>query len=360
MPGAGYCQPLGDLIFAFIIVMDHIRISIPILALILFLSCSDNKNNIIGIDPELQSKWKVCETAPKSWIENVFFNSNNEIFVTGDDDLSRSSDYGITWTKIYYRPLVATTNPNNDDIYTATFAGLNGWATVSRDNGSTWVELPGIYGSVSGFYFTSNGRIILTRFSHDESYGGIQFSDDNGQTWSWSNLTQYAAVFDLVMCSDTYMIITALNFENGLYEIHQSADTGETWNVIDSPDANMYQLRHMENLSYNTLIGGSNSLFISNNLGLSWNEINVFKEHSVEDIYTNDDIIFVLSYEKGENPIYYFSYSVDAGNNWILMNDSKFTSELWSIGIDDKDFIYIGTQSSGLLKSKFQVNELIN
>jgi hypothetical protein len=289
----------------------------------------------------------------------VFFNSKNEIFVTGDDDLARSSDYGKTWTKIYYLPIVATTNPYNDDIYTATFAGLIGWATVSRDNGLTWEIISGISGSVSGFYFTSGGRIILTRFSHDESRGGIQFSDDNCHTWSWANLTEYAAVFDLVFCSETQMIITILNTENFLHEIYQSTDSGETWNLINSPDQNKYKMRQLENLSDNTLFSGNNGLFISNDLGLTWKKVDDFEGHFIEEIYIKDDIVFILSYEMSENPTYYFSYSVDAGAHWILMNDSKFTSELWTMDIDDKGFVYIGTMRSGLLKSKLQVSELI-
>jgi photosystem II stability/assembly factor-like uncharacterized protein len=114
------------------------------------------------------------------FIESVFINSHDHIFVSKESGVFRSINNGNTWFEVsnglplslYWSSLTIT---NNDIVYLLDF---NNGVYKSVDNGDNWnLVFPNNYPNPTVFVTTSLGDIYLG------TYSGVFSSSDGGSNW---------------------------------------------------------------------------------------------------------------------------------------------------------------------------------
>ncbi|MDP1675415.1 MAG: T9SS type A sorting domain-containing protein [Bacteroidota bacterium] len=105
---------------------------------------------------------------------------DSTVFAVTDSGLFRSTDIGSTWTynrnaRTEYSTL---TSNKNGIVFLTTETGV----ARTTDGGGKWTDLPG----VTPRYVYCNNDERLFAFG----YAGIQYSTDNGETWTYQNFPQ--------------------------------------------------------------------------------------------------------------------------------------------------------------------------
>ncbi|GAB4281786.1 MAG: hypothetical protein Kow0068_06300 [Marinilabiliales bacterium] len=186
---------------------------------------TDVTNNLPGGSSALMG---VCGT------DNAIFVAVISIIPSISVDMYQSTDHGATWTMIPGTGL--ETLKWFDKLYQIApneYIGQSPRGNIyySNDNGATWtLSQTAYYGRDMKDLIESNGRLI----SYLELFGVI-ISDDNGNTWSFSNngLTPFFA--------DLYFVEGLFEFGSTKYisyvndpmtenaDLYYSTDNGDTW-----------------------------------------------------------------------------------------------------------------------------------
>lgn len=222
-------------------------------------------------------------------------NSNDVVFVGGQQGINYSTNNGNTWMSTSYPTsvgVVAIGIDFNDDLYFSASEGAGGYFYKSTDNGNSWILLTnglGNYG-VKSIAFSYDGYIYVTAYSSQLGQGKIFYSTNHGEYW--------------YMCN--------------------SSPGNSSENIIVTINNDIYVTFYWENI------------YRSTNHGTSWDLVNN-TIHNLTDLKTNQlGHIFVSSSTSG---VFRF---IDDGNNWEAINDGITELYLNSPTIDPSGFIYAG------------------
>jgi len=123
----------------------------------------------------------------------VDVDSEGRIFCASTgQDVWRSTDGGVSWTKVLDRPRKGPPMmlfvDSRDYIFVPFYeAGMNLWR--STDHGESWTEVASKQGILWHWGETSNGTLLINYYSDNNPY--VIRSTDAGATWSiWFNATK--------------------------------------------------------------------------------------------------------------------------------------------------------------------------
>jgi photosystem II stability/assembly factor-like uncharacterized protein len=280
--------------------------------------------------------------------------ANDRSIIAGKENkVFRSTDYGLSWTQTESNLNESINCFTKKTINGYLFAGTSTGTDTSRggvyrstDNGLNW-SIVGLKGRrISTMTVALNGA-IFTGSNGDST--GIYKSPDNGITWTSSGLKTY----------DIYTLTCDLN--GNLFAgtgndcaIFKSIDNGNNWTQL----SNWGQTGTVRSIAVNatgTLYAvldgiGQNGLYISNDNGLNW----ILKLPNIE--YYNSPPILINS-----NQVGYIAttgqgifQTLDGGTNWAPTNLEQSNLSIYSLTIDDKNYIYGGSNGS-IFKSNIPI-----
>jgi photosystem II stability/assembly factor-like uncharacterized protein len=261
--------------------------------------------------------------------------SGNRILAgTAPDGISYSDDGGATWSASYY-----TLCPSVLFIYkssTKLFAGTGGAGGLnfSTNNGQSWSLIGGPFNNAIMKGMTELG----TKLFVCGSIGVYKSSDGISWTSSNSGLTNTYVNDIIAMGSDLY---AATN--NGIFI---SSDSGSTWNDINN---GMNSIAYTFMVNGNELFAGTgDGVYVTSNQGLNWtqkaNGMNGFK--IIYDLAMNGSVIIAGTFITGV----YISF--DNGDTWVLANDGLTNQNVRSVCVSGTD-VFIGTVGGGVWKRSF-------
>ena len=195
----------------------------------------------------------------------------NSIFIasginSGTGYISRSTDYGVSWSGLISLPFGAGNYPTAIAFGNGVFvvAGDNGRISRSTDNGVTWSAL------ISNNFGTSrilslsygNGIFVATALS-----GKVSRSLDNGVTWS--------ALLSVSFGTDP---VAASAYGNGVFiivggggggsKISRSVDGGSSWSSVSNPFTGELMSAAFGGGYF--IVGGLSQVARSLDLGVTW------------------------------------------------------------------------------------------
>ncbi len=171
--------------------------------------------------------------------------------------------------------------------------------------------------------------------------GGIYLSTNNGANWTAINnvLTQ-KNILSLAISGNTIFSGSAYNYYSGTSgAIQVSYDNGNNWTPSNNGILPYSEIRAFAIKDSNVYACSSNSLYLSTNLGNSWNLLIVDTSYNFNDFQTiiiKDSSVFLASY----NRLY---KSTNNGATWSLINNGLLNIEVTSFAIKDSN-IYAGTR----------------
>ena len=207
---------------------------------------------------------------------------------------------------------------------------VGGWSynglRYSEDNGKTWSQSNITFGNFWNLVVINN-TVIACSYSKL----GLLYSEDNGKTWNQSNITSGDFVC-LIMIGST--VIAGNWSDKGLF---YSEDKGKTWNQSNITYGNFKCLTVVGSTvianSYNIANSSNNGLYYSEDNGHTWkkeNETNNLTIYSL--IRHNDKILF--SGKGTENDIVYNKFDGELVPYELIINFDiipRLYNVLWSI-----------------------------
>jgi len=295
-------------------------------------------------------------TEPYSMASDIFYTSQNEIYVNSYDSVYKSLDMGNTWeminfegVKIYSNKFLYT-DPNKDKRYyhircsttnglydsendtselnllyaTNPNYGLNdisvckgnnflyNWGQIVKFN-EEWSDPKLVLDEnneeeITSFAVDSLGTYYAgsTDFMNIDQPGGVYKSYDNGETWTYPDLPNHFVRAMVVDSEGRIFVGTHGHYSNGTGLIYRSIDNGNTWETIASGT-------YVFSMAINS-----------------------------------DDEIFVGLDADGGTPG--VLYSEDNGDSWALLDSGFPGGDVNDIAISQDGFIYLATQI-GVYKS---------
>lgn len=246
-----------------------------------------------------------------------------------------SEDQGQTWQPTTFilenRDVYGMASVTNL-LFAASYSGL----TRSHDYGETWTMMfPGIGYSAPEAVFILDDMVFI-----GTNGNGIYRSEDYGETWEnvLAKTEPWSLNINSITGRDSLLLASSGN------HVYRSTDLGMTWEVLDVGSYEIYLDPihiHDEQVFAGTVNKG---LFRSSNFGESWESlIDSLPSQSVYSISSNQDFVFVLS---GEG----IWRSADKGESWLLMNTD--ISHHWNFALFAEDSLVLaGTSQSGIFRS---------
>ncbi|MDI6734464.1 MAG: T9SS type A sorting domain-containing protein [Patescibacteria group bacterium] len=285
----------------------------------------------------------------------IAVNQSGTLFAgTTTDGLFKSTNDGDNWTQIGIPISVKTTCLNEPYVFASGLSQLH----RSTNNGNSWGRLDvGINDAIDALAIDSIGNIFVGTPNNK-----IRKSTDSGSTWNATGFSVNAGIRSLAINSNNH-IFAGTSF----YGIYKSTDNGNSWNQSDGGVTNIVVSLAISKSSKNfdyifagTLGLDPGGVYRSTDSGTTWT-----KPSSTLDVYT---INTLAVNDKG----YVFAGTSDGvfrskndGETWtgplleqIAQSEkSNFStlasgpSSVTSITTDDSNFVYAGTQFSGVWKS---------
>ncbi len=262
------------------------------------------------------------------FINDMFFTSNNTLYVIADNGSYKSSDLGNTWTELNlpFMSYTSATEDNNGNIFI--LSEKNG-VFKSTDNGNTWAQ------NDTGFLHTqcfdiladANNSIYLT----DVNYG-VYKSTDEGSHWlnicsGFSDSSIYS------LCLTHYNTLLAGAFMS-MPSVYRSTDGGSIWTPDITPNIGTgYAITDFLALNDSTIlaINDNYSYYISNDDGQFWSTVNT--DDNLNDIIADKNGILYGARDEA------ILFSSDTGVNWLPYSSPIFADKL---AIDSSGIIFAG------------------
>lgn len=246
-----------------------------------------------------------------------------------------SEDQGQTWQPTTFilenRDIYAMASVTNL-LFVASYSGL----TRSHDYGETWTMMfPGIGYSAPEAVFILDDVVFI-----GTNGNGIYRSEDYGETWEnvLVKTEPWSLNINSITGRDSVLLASSGN------RVYRSTDLGLTWEVLDVGSNEIYLDPihiHDEHVFAGTLNKG---LFRSSDLSESWESLmDSLPSEAVYSISSNQDFVFVLA----DDGIW---RSADNGETWVLVNTD--ISHHWNFALFAVDsLVFAGTSQSGIFRS---------
>lgn len=275
--------------------------------------------------------WTLVEnTNTNSFVNDLFF-INNTIIMSTTEGLYESSDVGTSWSENnngINALQIESLNKNNSFLFAGT---ENQGIFRSADNSQKWTNISNGLNAANALHIYEIS--VIGNYIFIATGGGIYSSPNNGDTWELKldpGVNKSTQVLDY----DNGIFVTGIN-GTGIYI---SSDNGETWNLTQTNGLNIDTSYECILINGNTIIVSTQDgeMFISNNLGNTWNNISITNSyHYTYDLELDNNKLYAAT-SKG------LMVSTNLGQNWTpFNNDSKITHDV----LFDSDKIYIATSS---------------
>jgi photosystem II stability/assembly factor-like uncharacterized protein len=218
--------------------------------------CPNQPNRVYAISLSVSRKFCLAVSEDKGYTWNTLSsnldenvplykilvnpNDHTKILVCGNDGVFKSSDSGLTWTKLDGLPCstvwTIAFHPNDPTVvYAATSCGLYKGSTLN----SGWNKLISVNAPVRSLLISkTDPNIILIGIENSSmNKGGIYRSSDGGSTWM-RVLTAERWVSGIVQSTADNMIYAATNDDNFHDEsagsgVFKSNDGGRCWIAVN-------------------------------------------------------------------------------------------------------------------------------
>lgn len=301
---------------------------------IIFLFLVLISNNIFG-------QWNQLKTPTGNGDVNFVAAKNNKIIIKKyySNDLFISIDDGANWNQIKnytFSKSIWSIAFKDNDIYIGTYGdGL----IKTTDNGLTFTKINSFNSNNCGSVLVNNDSIYV---GFDN---GFYISTNNGVTWTKKiNGLQNTSI------SKIYKFENKLYTKTFDYKFYISLNNGDNWDTVFT------ELNKYSNYFYNIAQSGVNvyacnghDMYKSTNNGKNWKEVNYFDNLSSKDfidVYTNNNIFYVITN-------YGLYYSVNNGIDWIykseifdILKNNYYYNNLFKISNIDGNKIYLGSENS--------------
>jgi photosystem II stability/assembly factor-like uncharacterized protein len=297
---------------------------------LMYVYSGNGRNFYVSFDEG--STWRRTSTGAVSGY--YLSSSGNRVFVSGDEKLWYSDDFGATWTQnlLWYLSTTAPGRIREGKFYT--YMGTQGSGILrSSDNGDTW-ELSSR--GLTGAYIEKFTQDKKKNYYIDIWWGGIVKSSDKGRTWvkADSGLNSQG-ISDIITFGENNVMAADIN------EIFLSTNNGESWTKINSLGYTQVTRLYKDHLERIYLVTYNNGIFRTDNAGFTWTKI-----------FDNGNFGGFAIDKSGQ--LYAGS---TGGNLFFKKNDSSPWITIYSGGgisnvtITATDYIYIVDKDTGIVRS---------
>lgn len=267
----------------------------------------------------------------------------------------RTTDNGISWQQSSYsgpRVFHLDCAPNGD-FYALANSTSSSTIHRSTDGGSTWAQVynvssPNNFALGGGVIFSDSGYIIAAlSYTHGPTIGDIACrlvkSTDGGLTWSFFRLLNGGGFINDIEEGPGGIFYAATS----LAGVITSTNGGWSWNQTTfAPYTASIEIRDNEVFAGSGSISNAAKVFKTTNNGVSWIQMGLAGEPSVETMHIDSDgNIFVSLDNKTVHS------STDGGIIWDSFSNGIPSSQLvYSITGDLDDYLFAGTGSNGAFR----------
>ncbi|MEQ1587184.1 MAG: T9SS type A sorting domain-containing protein [Cyclobacteriaceae bacterium] len=256
--------------------------------------------------------------AGSTWTKYIDYPGINGVFALDSDgsviiawtNLSMliSTNEGVHWTSMNNPYIANTIHVMNNNVL---LAGTVEHASISYDNGFSWIDAPNLPGMSC---ITSN-----TAGTYVGSFSGIFRSLDGGTTWDEANTGITSANVRSVVMLNNKLFASSFNM------IYRSLDLGNSWQRLNTPIPYGQGIMSLHVSGPNILAGTFNEgTFVSSDEGVTWNQVNLagatsFAQHGTDVYASSISGIFV---------------SKDYGMTWSFFSNVPFANVITVLGND--------------------------
>lgn len=250
--------------------------------------------------------WAFRNTGLFSCDTKSLLNFGGYIYVSTDENVFRSSDYGLSWESGtgLEDTYVKTLTECNGIIYAGTY--LKG-IFASNDNGQTWTNTNNGLNAKYIYYLASDGVNVYAGTYLD----GLFRSSDNGASWIPVNSGLTEANIMSIHCFDGKIFLSTLN--SGVFI---SADSANSWQSSSTSLPSVKGFTHANGILYIASFG--TGVYKSIDTATSWQLVNSgLSETDLWAISANDSTVF-----SGVGSGHIFR-STNEGSSWQVCNASN-------------------------------------
>ena len=244
-----------------------------------------NNGLVLSLDAANPKSYPGSGTAWNNLVENV----NGIVLAgagtsTGDGDIYRSTDYGLTWTQIEMGSqlewIFSLAYCGNGIFLTGTGSGTgDGDIYRSTDYGLTWtlIEMGAGLEGIHSFVYCGNG-IVLAGGGQSADDGDIYRSTDYGLTWTQIEMGAGLERIQTFIYCDNGIVLAGAGFSTGDGDIYRSTDFGVTWTLIEM-GAGLEYIHSLVYCGNGIVLGGGaqttgdGDIYRSTDYGLTWTQI---------------------------------------------------------------------------------------
>ncbi|MFO7524922.1 MAG: hypothetical protein R6W68_05675, partial [Ignavibacteriaceae bacterium] len=260
--------------------------------------------------------WELVPGSQDYSLWDFKIDSKNRIYVLGDSKISKTENFGITYTELYtgrFSKILLDANDNvyalidhiniyfipNDSGYT------NSNIMFSSDNGQSWV-MHGIPGLKANDILRLNDTLYIA------TSNGLRKSSFPLNNWSlcYEYTNVYTQVNEILRLQSNNRIL--LGTKRGLMI---SDDNGTTWNATDLlPNINVLTKDNSGNI-----YAADYNLYRSDDLGLSWRlpyQLSNWVKKAINNIFINDSGYIFIAQARGATNELYLRKSNNYGASW--------------------------------------------
>jgi photosystem II stability/assembly factor-like uncharacterized protein len=315
------------------------KISSAVLSLTSLLLLAGCKKENTPIEPPssgAEEFWQAT-SSPRVIIRSLVMSSNTSLFAESPSGIWRSLDSGATWEPALN---ASTTGFLTAGSHGQVFASTVGGVYRSTDYGSTWAFTDSGLHSVysAALAVSSNGTVFLGTMN-----SGIYRSTDNGISWTRTDTTMPKRDIRSLLITSNGMIFAGANYRFNV--IFRSTSNGTSWVELPSL-SNQIIFSMASDSAGGVLAGGLGVIYRSVDAGTSWTQIGSTQSYFTSIVSAPNNHIFV-TVAGGD-----VFRSSNFGSSWEDLNTSSERLNARCLLIDDRGYIFAGTDGSGIYRSR--------